>query len=30
MATHIVYDMDTALELRGRSMVGLPPNTALT
>lgn len=30
MASHVVYDMDTALELQGRAMLGLPPNTALT
>ncbi len=30
MASHVVYDLDMALELRGRSMIGLPPNTALT
>ena len=30
MASHIVFDLDIALELRGRSMIGLPPNTALT
>lgn len=30
MSSHVVYDLDLALELRGRSMVGLPPNTALT
>ena len=30
MASHVVYDLDMALELRGRTLVGLPPNTALT
>ncbi|MBL8555972.1 MAG: hypothetical protein JNL41_16970 [Phenylobacterium sp.] len=30
MASHVVYDMDLALELQGRALVGLPPNTALT
>ena len=29
MSSHIVYDMDLALELYGRSLVGLPPNTGL-
>jgi len=29
MSSHVVYDMDLALELHGRSLVGLPPNTAL-
>lgn len=30
MASHVVYDLDLALELQGRALVGLPPNTALT
>jgi 3-hydroxy-9,10-secoandrosta-1,3,5(10)-triene-9,17-dione monooxygenase len=30
MANHVVYDLDTALELQGRAMVGLPPNSVLT
>lgn len=30
MASHVVYDMDLALELQGRALVGLPPNTVLT
>lgn len=30
MASHVVYDKDLVRELRGRAMVGLPPNTALT
>lgn len=29
MSSHIVYDLDLALELQGRALVGLPPNTAL-
>lgn len=29
IGTHIVYDLDTAYELAGRSALGLPPNTAL-
>jgi alkylation response protein AidB-like acyl-CoA dehydrogenase len=30
MSSHVVYDMDLALELQGRAMIGLPPNTTLT
>jgi alkylation response protein AidB-like acyl-CoA dehydrogenase len=29
MSSHVVYDLDTALEQQGRAMVGLPPNTVL-
>lgn len=29
MQSHIVYDFDVATELLGRTMVGLPPNSAL-
>lgn len=29
MSNHVVYDLDMALELQGRAMIGLPPNTAL-
>jgi alkylation response protein AidB-like acyl-CoA dehydrogenase len=30
MASHVVYDMDAAMELHGRALVGLPPNSPLT
>src|SRR5262249_47391162 len=29
MASHVVYDLDTSLELQGRAMLGLPPNSIL-
>jgi len=29
ISSHVVFDVDTAYELRGRSLVGLPPNSAL-
>lgn len=29
MASHVVYDMDQATELRGRALIGLPPNSPL-
>jgi 3-hydroxy-9,10-secoandrosta-1,3,5(10)-triene-9,17-dione monooxygenase len=29
MSCHVVYDLDTALELQGRAMIGLPPNSVL-
>lgn len=29
IASHVVFDLDTAYELHGRSMVGLPPNVML-
>lgn len=29
IATHVVFDVDTAYELHGRSQVGLPPNSML-
>jgi alkylation response protein AidB-like acyl-CoA dehydrogenase len=29
MASHVIYDLDTALELQGRAMIGLPPNSTL-
>ncbi|HUA34087.1 MAG TPA: acyl-CoA dehydrogenase family protein [Candidatus Binataceae bacterium] len=29
MSCHVVYDLDTALELHGRAMLGLPPNSVL-
>ncbi len=29
MSCHVVYDLDTALELQGRALVGLPPNSVL-
>lgn len=30
MSSHIVYDLDQALELQGRALLDLPPNSALT
>lgn len=30
ISSHIVFDVDTAYELHGRSLVGLPPNSLLT
>jgi 3-hydroxy-9,10-secoandrosta-1,3,5(10)-triene-9,17-dione monooxygenase len=30
MSSHVVYDLDGATELHGRSMIGLPPNSPLT
>lgn len=30
MSSHVAYDLDTATELHGRAMLGLPPNSALT
>jgi hypothetical protein len=30
ISSHIVFDVDTAYELYGRSLVGLPPNSLLT
>lgn len=27
MSSHVVYDLDAALELQGRAMIGLPPNS---
>ena len=29
ISTHVVFDIDTVLELHGRSLVGLPPNSML-
>ena len=29
MSSHVVYDLDGALELHGRAMIGLPPNSAV-
>lgn len=29
MSSHIVYDLDSAMELQGRVMIGLPPNTPI-
>ncbi|MBS0411970.1 MAG: acyl-CoA dehydrogenase [Proteobacteria bacterium] len=29
IATHVVFDVDTAFELNGRALVGLPPNATL-
>ncbi len=29
IATHVVFDVDTAYELQGRSLIGLPPNSTL-
>jgi alkylation response protein AidB-like acyl-CoA dehydrogenase len=29
IATHVVFDVDTAYELNGRSLIGLPPNAML-
>lgn len=30
LSTHVVFDLDTAMELHGRAIVGLPPNAVLT
>lgn len=30
VSTHVVFDLDTAYELHGRGLVGLPPNSMLT
>lgn len=30
MSSHVVFDLDAAAELRGRSLLGLPPNSPLT
>ena len=30
LSTHVVFDLDTAFELHGRAIVGLPPNSVLT
>ncbi len=27
MSSHVVYDLDSAAELHGRAMIGLPPNS---
>lgn len=29
IASHVVFDIDTAYELRGRNLIGLPPNSTL-
>ncbi len=30
VASHVAFDVDTAFELHGRALIGLPPNSALT
>jgi alkylation response protein AidB-like acyl-CoA dehydrogenase len=30
LSTHVVFDLDSAYELHGRSLIGLPPNSMLT
>ena len=29
LSSHVVFDVDTANELHGRSLIGLPPNSML-